>query len=685
MNAIYSMGLRIKNSLPSSCLIVFVLPWLVKWIFGLPWLMLQNFTDGVFYLGYAMHFRELLDRIGVTYYAVRFTGFVPDALAFSLLGPEVGFVVVRYTLAGACSLGLFVLFSRRYRHGIGWFAALAWAFNPAAIRLLQTAYVDVAAASFLCIGICLICLPRVGWISAFLGGIALGMSFWSHLHAAVALVFCGPLLVAILMERPWSEAWRIALAVFVGGLVVTLAGVAFFYSTCGLWDLTSPTRELLKTLKDGYIPAPKLEWLEVVRQCPFWLSAITLTAAVFFLPRRDRFLYGSLFAFGGYILFLLWGDVAQRGYSLSLFYYFSFALPTFIFLVGALAGNWGLHCGVLSFALILPVFAIALNVPLNILTMFGIVVVGALPSILFWRSMPRIFSIAFCISLSSLCVAVAPTSRMALGKYWKSDDFPLLTMAAQLSEALPKYQAKPGKLVFWYDDSHGDDLRMLQSFYLHEFTKFRNIDGSPVPFGSNASIDPKSILQQGLRYLVILAKTPAESESGLERLRTSKVPIQDIKPIALKASGQALQALLVTFQEPSIEVKSSIDPKWILHRKARIDSSEDNTFLILTSSIKWNRDAILAIPPLGCGDAIQMKTQVLQGGILLGLADGEQASLGNSAQLVSPTDSLQTILLLPPNSDGPFYLQLRNFAPHGVPSKILVKDIKIVHICDLPI
>ena len=152
--------------------------------FGLPWLMLQNFTDGVFYLGYAMHFRELLDRVGLTYYAVRFSGIAPDALAFSLLGSEVGFVAPRYALAGACCVALFVLFSRRYGMAAGWFAAFAWAFNLAAIRLLQIAYVDVVGAAFLCLGLCLLCLlclpraagrgPRAGVCSAFFGGLFAG-------------------------------------------------------------------------------------------------------------------------------------------------------------------------------------------------------------------------------------------------------------------------------------------------------------------------------------------------------------------------------------------------------------------------------------------------------------------------------------------------------------------------------
>jgi hypothetical protein len=52
-----STPFRAAPPFPAACAMVFLLPWL----------MLQNFTDGVFYLGYALHFRELIDRVGLTY------------------------------------------------------------------------------------------------------------------------------------------------------------------------------------------------------------------------------------------------------------------------------------------------------------------------------------------------------------------------------------------------------------------------------------------------------------------------------------------------------------------------------------------------------------------------------------------------------------------------------------------
>jgi hypothetical protein len=674
MNKPYSLSFKPSLPLPATCVLVFLLPWLVKLLFGLPWLMLQNFTDGVFYLGYAVHFRELLDRVGLTYYAVRFSGIAPDALAFSLFGAEVGFVVARYALAGACCVALFVLFSRRYGMAVGWFAALAWAFNPAAIRFLQTAYVDVTGASFLCLGLCLVCLPRAGIWAAFFGGLALGMAFWSHLHAAVALVFFGPLLLIALLDRPRNEAWRFALAMLIGGGAVTLAGCGFFYWNHGLWDLTSPTRELLQTLKDGHIPAPKLEWIEVARQCPFWLSVLPLGVGLIFLPTRDRFLYACFFAFAGYIAFLLWGDLVKGGYSLSLFYYFSFALPAFVFLVAAIVANLGRDAWRMAWTLLLPVFAVAWNPSIGIAAMVAVIFLASLPALLVWRRW--VAPIAICLAMASFAVALAPSSKLALGNYWKSDDLPLLTMAGQLSKALPKYQADPGKLVFWYDDSKGDDLRMLQSFYLHEFTKLRGPDGGGLEFSPTAPLDKNSILQDGVRHVVVLGDSCEAVEPAVEKLRELGTPIQEIKPIPLQADGQTLHATLVSFNLPAVEEKSALVPDWKLHRRARLASQAT----IQTSPKKGNLDAAWPVPSLSDGEAVCIRLRVLEGAVRIGLAAKESDPLEADGLLVSTTAFPHEILLFPERPGEPSILQIRNAAPRGVRSKILVEQVKTVRL-----
>jgi hypothetical protein len=136
--------------------------------------------------------------------------------------------------------------------------------------------------------------------------------------------------LALLLEQGRRRAAVLLLWLSAGFLVVTSAAIIFYYVGYGLWDLTSPTRELLRTLRDGYIPAPELAWPEVLRQCPFWLAVFLLplepcasVAVIGFSTARCLPSWVMWdFCFG-----VMWwaGDIR------SLFYYFSFALPAFSF------------------------------------------------------------------------------------------------------------------------------------------------------------------------------------------------------------------------------------------------------------------------------------------------------------------------------------------------------------------
>ena len=232
--------------------VIFLLPLLVAWIFKLPRLMFQNFTDSVFYLAYAMHFKELVDRVGITYYCTRFGAILPDAIAFNLFGPTAGFSIVRYGFSGACCTILFLLFTKRYNLAAGILAALCWIFNPVALRLLQMGYVDAAGTTFLLIGICLLLFPSVSLLAAFGSGILFGLTIWSHLHAAIALFFFLPL--ALLVHRDKGLARMSALVGWVmGGIaLVSLGGALFFYSQYGFANIASPYIELLQALSHEY-------------------------------------------------------------------------------------------------------------------------------------------------------------------------------------------------------------------------------------------------------------------------------------------------------------------------------------------------------------------------------------------------------------------------------------------------
>lgn len=659
--------------------VMFFLPWVPKVLFGLPWLMLQNFTDGVFYLGYAMDFRELVDRVGLNYYAVRFSGILPDALAFSLLGPEWGLVLVRYGLAGACCVALFVCFQRRYSTAAGVLAAVAWALNPAAIRFLQTAYVDVTAASFLCIGLAVSCLRGVGAFGAGCAGVLFSLAFWGHLHAAVALVFAGPLVLVALWEQGTKRALVLLGWISAGFLIPTLGAAVFYFLQFGLWDLTSPTRELLKTLREGHIPAPRLEWLEVVRQCPFWLASIPLGAALCFVPKPDRFVFAAFFSFAGYIAFLLWGDMFNGGYSLSLFYYFSFALPGLVFVVASQIGclareglSWGMAF-VLGGMLFLPVLVIGWNLPGGAWAA-GCTVVLLAGCAIAWGGGHRfrIGGLSLGVGISLILVAIAGTSRLALGNYWKGDDLPVLTAAKELAVILPKYHSRPAPVVFWFDDKDGSPLRMIQSFYLHEFTKWKDAAGARVPFPSQAN--PQAVLewQMGEGSLVVLAESEEERRRALESLRNregasvSKFQIPAANPIAYGA--------LVSFPDPFFPKASSLLERVALHRKTRRSSEDGLAFE--TGPRKWNHDILVPLPQLLSGQAVRVRLQVLGGAIVVDVEESDGKSF--SQTVVSKSDVPASILLFPPESESAMRLRIRNFSPHGVRSKLRIDDISVV-------
>jgi len=660
---------------------MFFLPWMPKVLFGLPWLMLQNFTDGVFYLGYALHFRELVDRVGLNYYAVRFSGIFPDALAFSVFGPETGLVLMRYGLAGACCVALFVCFQKRYSAGAGVLAAVAWALNPAAIRFLQTAYVDVTAASFLCLGLALACLPGLGALGAAGSGMLFSLAFWGHLHAAVALVFCGPLVLLALWEQGAKRAVVLAGWIFAGFLVPALAAAAFYFQQFGLWDLTSPTRELLNTLREGHIPAPKLEWIAVVRQCPFWLAGAPLAIGLVFLTRKDRFLYGSFFAFAGYIVFLLWGDLAKGGYSLSLFYYFSFALPAFVFLVAALIGNllaggmsW--RSGVpLAASLCFPVLAIGWNLPGGAWTAGGSVLAASGLSWLPGAGQRfQTAAVSLAIGFSVILVAIAPSSRLALGNYWKGDDLPVLTAARELAEILPAYREKPAGLAFWFDDADGSDLRMLQSFYLHEFTKWKDASGRNVPFPARESDIVHEKWSGGGGDLVILAKSPEELLGILQRAPAIVELSSVVQRFQVPAASPMAYGAVLTFSDPEFSRATSLMDRIEFHRKTRKPS--DSLAGFETGRRKWNPDAVIPLPDLAQGRSVRLRMQVLRGAVVVDLEGKGQSAI--APIVVSPSVVPAVIFLRPPPSMENARLRIRNFSPHGVRSRARIDDISMV-------
>jgi hypothetical protein len=678
------MGKSIKFlSISFELLAIFCLPLLVKAIFGLPRLMLQNFTDGVFYLGYAMHFQELVDRVGLNYYAGRFGGIFPDALAFSLLGPVAGFSALRYGLAGAACIVLYLAFQKRFDSKVvGLFAAVAWAFNPGAIRLLQTGYVDVAGSLFLVIGVGLVVLANARRGLDFLAGVSFGLAFWSHLHAGFALFFLLPFLLLMRWSGGLKSVAESVVFWMLGGLLVTAAGVLFYGINYGLWDITSPTREYLRLLtEEGLAARWSLPWREVLGSNTFWLVPLPLLVALIFSRESGRMVWGSFLGLVGYVGFLVYGDVFQGGFSLSMFYYFSFVLAALVVFQSSLAARELKNRPRMGFAflaaLILPPLAIKFLrpewfwmalVPIITALVFGL---GFFLSERQWRSAIVVAMFALAASL----VSGASSSRLALGNYWKKEEIGLLAIGDKLTNSLPMYQNDPTPLVFWYPNKDGTDAKMIQSIYLHNFMRLQN---SPEDFVSFGALEPQALetlSKVGVRHIVILDESSEIIEEGIGYLDDAGVEIDRVRRFSLKEKQDVLHVGHVILKRGHFSDSRELPVEALEVQKRAFATELSDGVKITTAPVKWNFDGFLKIPTPSAGSGLRLRFEVPQGRVFVGIFKNQEPE-GEICfrSFAAHPDKIETIFPAEFAAEAA-YVVVRNASPNGVRSEIIIYGI----------
>lgn len=699
---------------------IFLIPFLVGRIFQIPWLMLQNFTDGAFYLGYGLSFRQLLEFAGLYYYATRFPAILPDALLIELFGGPVGFVVWNYLLSGLCCVAVWDLFRKRGSSLVGWIAALTWASNPFAIRFLQTAYSDVEGASFLFLSLCVALRPELSWRGAILSGILAALAFWSHSHAAVALAFCSFLVLPVWLKEGWKNMLFKVCSGIAGFLLVTAAASMWYYSVFGMWDLSSPTREVLRLLREGIVEKPVLDWRSVTSQNTFWFAVLPLGVAIFLIAPRSKLAVGAWLALLAFTLYLLLDDLAGGGYSLSLFYYYSFAVPATVLAFayvfeGILMGgkkspsnglvppptdykksadfsneksgakdvsqktealpfhntNWK-KILLLTAVIIVPVL-ISGKLNLGVISgiALGAIVVFIIGFLLIKTNWRMIFGGAFLACAGGL-VAAAPASRIALGGYWKTDDFPLLQTAYQISSYLKKETNLGEGVRFYYTDDGQGDGRMVQSFFLHEFSKWRNNNGKVWTFPTDANIPADQTLRDGIQNLILLSKSSFQIEDAIRFLKNRGLKIE--KTHVPENLPDSVCWTHIRFTVP--EANQNFDSQEVHHDfeaigRGKISKTKCGT-LIQTPPRRWSKAAYLETTKDG-EKTLRVDCRVITGMVLL-----EAVSAPNDAGAPYPRIVLPSVFTkqfyLPVSPSAPF-LRIRNYAPDGASSAIEIKGV----------
>jgi len=116
------------------------------WLFGVEPFFRQNGVDPFIYIGYAWDGQDLWARYGPTYYAVRFALLLPIRLTTALFGVEGGYFVLRYLLAAAAAVALYLPLRKLAVRPAGWLGVVLVLWSPIFLRALMTTYATTLAA-----------------------------------------------------------------------------------------------------------------------------------------------------------------------------------------------------------------------------------------------------------------------------------------------------------------------------------------------------------------------------------------------------------------------------------------------------------------------------------------------------------------------------------------------------------
>jgi len=506
-----------------------LLPLVARKILRLPELAFTNFTDSAFYLSYSQSFEELFLRHGFIYYASRFGAILPDAVAFNLFGPAEGPIVLRLFLACLVSGALFLVGRLYFSPLIGILASLLWCFHPVASRLWCTTYLDSSAVPFLILGVCLLLLFRTSCAAAFFAGILLAFSVSSHLY----LVILAGCLVPLVVGARWEDRRVLfcnQLPWILGGFFFTVAAAYYWYAVnCGIGAFWQPTLELMRKMSDGQTELWKKPFAAALSETPLWLAPFPfLVWALASWKKLDPFGHG---AFGALFLstaFFWAGDLITGAYALSMPFYFSFLLPVLLFSLIAFVGNAARHTKSSKEYLIFVLCAAAAVAGPMILkaqskwpwpvtcSLCAVAVLGC--SLYFFRRAFQQIAFILCLLfLSCLTLATGFFSQfLADVRIQNSKDHKIPALAVKLKQMLPP--ASEGEVIrFWYPEGSENELKMLQSFFLHTFSMLPGETGF-AKYPQISEEDIEAVRRAGVQQVVLLDKDAVRIDQALQAM-----------------------------------------------------------------------------------------------------------------------------------------------------------------------
>jgi hypothetical protein len=242
----------------------------------------------------------------------------------------------------------------------------------------------------------------------------------------------------------------------------------------------------------------------------------------------DAFARGAFFALLLSTLLFWAGDIIGGAYALSAPGYFSFLLPVFLFSLVAFAGNAARHTKLHHEYLIFVLCAAAaVSGPMILkaqskwpwpvtFSLCAVAVLGC--SLYFFRRAFHQTAFIFCLLICSfLSLATGFYAQfLADVRVQYSKDHKIPALAVKLKQMLPA--ASEGDVIkFWYPEWENNDLKMLQSFFLHTFSMLPGEAGF-TKYPEMSAQDAEAIRRAGIQQVVLLDLDSARLNSAIQAM-----------------------------------------------------------------------------------------------------------------------------------------------------------------------
>jgi len=674
-----------------------VLPLVAAWMLHVPRVALGNFTDAVFYLSYARQFQELVLRHGFLYYATRFGGILPDAASGGLFGDITGIWILRWFLTAAVSASLFHFFRKRYGLLAGLLASVFWSFNPAALRLICTTYVDSSAVPFLILGCCLFGSGLGGWAAGVIAGVLFALAASAHLYAAFALLLLAPWLIA---SRWGQDPKMLTVTAWTAlGFFGTFAAAWLWYLIVwGMPAIFSPTVEVMKGLSGGQAALWKKPLGEALHDAPAWFAPLVMLPAVTVCAIPGSWLLrGSALSLMATTAFFWGGDLFGSAYVLSMPFYYSFLLPVSVLTVATLCGELlkqtetaRQRAALLSTLLIAgaaPAVA-AHEARISPVVIFATCVAILLLLCTVPAGLRGRLTALLCIESMAVATFFVSSTGMfsQLMGHYVANDVPVLELAGALREELPKANEDARITRFWYDDEVGtppaSDRRMIGAFWLHNFSKLSGAGGGFVAFPRISQEDAAIIDPSGVDRIVVFDQDESRLNEALKSIGESGLPFLESRRFKLTSKSDSCRSFNVAVVERKSQKKSKNTELFPLQNiegcnHGMIKGTAEGVGLT-SNSTKWSEFARIPLGDVNMGDEVHLRCRISRGLIRFSMNGKTETDLLHFEKWAS--EGTQEIVIISPKDLGQAFVSLQNMYPNGSKSGIEIEHVEILRV-----